>query len=174
MAKLFYEDVFRKLNQKKVRYCVVGGVAAVLHGVMRMTIDLDLIVDMAPNNVDKFFQVLLELGYLPKVPVAVEDFKDPEKRRTWVKEKNMKVFSFFHLKDHLKLIDVFIDEEVNYDKIAKEVIRAKRVNVPIVAIADLKKLKLKAGRPMDFADINALEEIEEIRREKDEKPKLEK
>ena len=74
MAKLFYEDVFEKLNQKKVRYCVAGGVAAVLHGVMRMTIDLDLIIDMSPDNIDKFFEALSELGYRPRVPVTAEDF----------------------------------------------------------------------------------------------------
>jgi hypothetical protein len=32
-----FEEVFRKLNEADVRYVVVGGVAVVLHGVMRLT-----------------------------------------------------------------------------------------------------------------------------------------
>jgi hypothetical protein len=41
---LIYEEIFRALNAKKVKYVVVGGVGLVLHGVVRLTADLDLIV----------------------------------------------------------------------------------------------------------------------------------
>jgi len=42
---VLYEDLFRKLEEEQVRYVVAGGVAMVLHGVIRFTADLDLIVD---------------------------------------------------------------------------------------------------------------------------------
>jgi hypothetical protein len=41
---MYYEDVFKKLDEKGIRYLVVGGVALVLHGVIRLTADLDLLV----------------------------------------------------------------------------------------------------------------------------------
>jgi len=41
---MIYEEILRALNARKVNYVVVGGVALVLHGVVRMTADLDLIV----------------------------------------------------------------------------------------------------------------------------------
>ena len=50
---MFYEEVFRALNKNKVRYLVVGGGAVVLHGVVRMTADLDLFVDLKENNLLK-------------------------------------------------------------------------------------------------------------------------
>ncbi len=91
---MFYEDVFRILNEYKVKYIVVGGVAVVLHGVLRFTADLDLIVELKEENLEKFYVALGTIGYLPKVPVKKEEFKDARKREEWKKEKGMKVFSF--------------------------------------------------------------------------------
>ena len=51
MAGKAIERVFGALNESGVRYLVVGGVAAVLHGHLRTTGDLDLYVDLAPDNV---------------------------------------------------------------------------------------------------------------------------
>jgi hypothetical protein len=34
---VFYEEVFRKLSDREVKYVVAGGVALVLHGVVRRT-----------------------------------------------------------------------------------------------------------------------------------------
>jgi hypothetical protein len=39
-----YEKVFKALNKARVKYVIAGGVAVVLHGFMRLTNDLDLIV----------------------------------------------------------------------------------------------------------------------------------
>lgn len=104
------------------------------------------------------------LGYIPKVPVTKEDFKDKNKRRQWIEKKHIKVFSFINLKDPLKIVDVFVDEKMNYNKITRVYARPKGLNIPIVSIKDLKKLKRKAARPEDFADINALNEVERIKR----------
>ncbi|NUO09217.1 MAG: hypothetical protein HUU08_11145 [Candidatus Brocadia sp.] len=41
---MFYESIFDKLNKSHIDYIVVGGVALVLHGVVRLTADLDLII----------------------------------------------------------------------------------------------------------------------------------
>jgi len=43
---MFYEELFEKLNMSGVDYVVVGGVALVLHGVVRLTADLDLMVHL--------------------------------------------------------------------------------------------------------------------------------
>jgi len=44
------EAVLDALNRARVRYLVVGGVAVVLHGYLRTTADLDLVIDLAPDN----------------------------------------------------------------------------------------------------------------------------
>jgi len=38
---MYYENVFRSLQKNKIRFAVAGGVALVLHGVVRFTADLE-------------------------------------------------------------------------------------------------------------------------------------
>ena len=45
------ERVLAALNAAEVRYLVVGGVAVVLHGYLRTTADLDLVVELETDNV---------------------------------------------------------------------------------------------------------------------------
>lgn len=59
---MFYEDVFRKLDEEQVEYVVVGGVALVLHGVVRFTADLDLFVELSEANLRKFVNAMKSLG----------------------------------------------------------------------------------------------------------------
>jgi len=51
---LYYENVFRVLQKNNIRYAVAGGVALVLHGVVRFTADVDLIVDLEQENLRRF------------------------------------------------------------------------------------------------------------------------
>lgn len=162
---MFYEEVFRKLGEQKVRYAVAGGVALVLHGVVRMTADLDLIVDLDYENLRKFIVVMNELGYRPRTPgVAAEDLLDPNIRGEWITGKGMEVFSFQHRDRQINQVDVFITEPVAFDILAGELVRitARDVAVPVVSRTHLKMLKRISGRPQDLADIEAIEELEEM------------
>jgi hypothetical protein len=47
------EAVLDALNRAQARYLVVGGVAVVLHGYLRTTADLDLVLHLTPDNVRK-------------------------------------------------------------------------------------------------------------------------
>jgi len=161
---MFYEEVFRKLGERKVRYAVAGGIALVLHGVVRLTADLDLIVELTNENLNKFISAINELGYKPKPPVKAEDFIDPLKRKTWKEEKDMEVFSFYHPTMPINLIDVFVDEPIRFDEIEKEIVifKARDIEIPVISIKHLKILKRKANRPQDIADIEAIEELESM------------
>lgn len=160
--QMFYEDVFRKLSDKKVKYVVVGGIAMVLHGVVRFTADLDLMVCLEEKNLLNFISALDEIGYKPKLPVKSKDFADPAKRRLWKNEKNMQVFTFFHPKIPFRLIDVFVDEPIDYDKVneKKKVVNVQGIKIPLVSKEHLKELKTISARPQDIADIKALEMLE--------------
>ncbi len=164
---MYYNEVIRALNKNKVKYAIAGGVAVVLYGYTRLTVDLDLIVELSERNLDKFFDALYNLGYRPKIPVTKEDFKNKQKRQEWIQKKGMVVFSFFHLKDHLKLVDAFITEPIKFNDIEKRIekISIKGLVFPVVCIAHLKKLKLLAKRAKDFIDVRNLEEIERLRSE---------
>lgn len=164
---MIYEDIFRELNANKIKYVVVGGIALVLHGVVRLTADLDLIVNLETKNLTKFVSVINELGYLPKVPVKAEELIDYKKRETLRREKGMQVFSFYHPTKPAVLLDVFMDEPIDYKTLEKKkkVIQAGNLKIPVVSIKHLIALKKISGRPQDIADINALKEVIKIEKE---------
>lgn len=165
---MFYEDVFRKLGERNIKYAVAGGVALVLHGVVRFTADLDLIVDLEQENLKRFFRAMHELGYKPRLPVGAEDFLDPAKRETWKREKGMEVFSFLDPSRPMNFVDVFIEEKIPFGEIARDLARvtAKGITIPVVSLSHLKMLKKAAGRPQDIADIETIESLEKMEEEK--------
>jgi hypothetical protein len=55
-------DVFRSFQQNDVRYVVIGGIAAILHGVPRATFDLDLLIDPTPENAVRLLRALSQAG----------------------------------------------------------------------------------------------------------------
>ncbi|MBM3859361.1 MAG: hypothetical protein FJ395_06890 [Verrucomicrobia bacterium] len=56
------KDVFASLQQHDVRYVVIGGIAAVLHGVPRATFDLDLLIEATTDNAQRLLKALLAAG----------------------------------------------------------------------------------------------------------------
>ncbi|RKY83037.1 hypothetical protein DRP98_08040 [candidate division KSB1 bacterium] len=47
-------DVFASFQKHEVKYVVIGGIAAVLHGVPRATFDLDILIEATPDNAQRF------------------------------------------------------------------------------------------------------------------------
>jgi|SRR5437879_3702386 len=159
---MIYFELLKAMEDKGIRYVVVGGVAVVLHGFVRATMDLDLVVSLDADNTGRFLQLVKELGYRPKMPIPLEQFADPAKRREWIETKGMRVFSLHHSMRVPELVDVFTSEPIPFDEL-----QARRVRVPVEGISvsiasrrDLKVLKRAAGRPQDLQDIAALDELE--------------
>ena len=51
---MFYQRLFASLAAHNVRYLLVGGLAVNVHGTPRMTMDVDVIIALDPQNVDHF------------------------------------------------------------------------------------------------------------------------
>lgn len=152
------ERVLAALNDAGVRYVVVGGVAVVLHGVLRTTADLDLVIQLDPDNVRRGLEALGRLGYRPRAPVPLESFADEETRRSWIEDKGMAVFSLWHPDGGTFEVDLFIAEPFDFDAVHARAPRLAldRTDVVVVAQADLIELKRASGRHQDLADIEAL------------------
>lgn len=63
----------RRLNEAGTRYVVIGGMAIIQAGFVRATEDIDLLVDVAPDNVASLRQALLSLP-----DRAVEEMADDD------------------------------------------------------------------------------------------------
>lgn len=157
--------MFSALNEAGIRYVVVGGVAVVLQGHARMTVDLDLVVDLAVEPARAAVELLLGMGFLPRLPVRAEDFADPVIRTEWVTQRNLQVFSFYHPDDLLREVDVFATHPLPFETLLADAdqVRLGDVRVPVASIPHLVALKRAAGRPQDLADIQALEAVHQER-----------
>jgi predicted nucleotidyltransferase len=158
----YFEEIFTEMDKRKIRYLVVGGVAVVLHGFIRATADVDLIVALDAKNVEAFLSFMKQRGYRPKPPVPMDDFADPAKRKSWIEEKGMKVFSFFHPHKFEELIDVFVEEPKPFEELysRRKVIHSGALGVSVIGMSDLMNLKRAAGREQDLQDIKALEDMQ--------------
>jgi len=56
------QDVFSSFRSHNVRYVIIGGIAAVLHGVPRATFDLDILIEATPENAQHLLDALLDAG----------------------------------------------------------------------------------------------------------------
>jgi len=158
---MFYGDIFRGLADANIRYAVTGGVALVLHGVVRLTVDLDLIIDLSEPNVRHFIELMKRLEYSVKQPVSADDLGDPDKRRQWAEEKNMFVCSFYHSRRPMELVDIFITEPIPFEQIEKEIVlfEGEGIRIPVVSKKHLKQLKMLSHREQDLADIEILDRL---------------
>jgi hypothetical protein len=157
----FFEDLFRRLDGDNVRYVVVGGLAVVLHGHPRMTADVDLVVDLEKDEATRAIRSLTAIGLRPRVPVDPEAFADPAQRTRWIEERGMMVFNLYDPSDPLRSVDLFVESPIPFHELWA---RSREIELPagavrVASIDDLIDMKKKAGRPVDSADIEALEEL---------------
>lgn len=156
-----YEPIFKILNAASVRYVVVGGVATLLHGHARLTADVDLAVDLAPQEALKMIRALADKGFRPQVPVSAEMFADPVVREGWLQEKHMRAFSLVDHTNPMRVVDLLLQPEVPFEELLARSQEALVGNTPvrISSLDDLITLKRHAGRPQDLADVKELEAI---------------
>lgn len=165
---MYYEDVFRELNKRKVRYLVVGGIAVNLYGVPRVTMDLDLMVEMERENLLRFVDALERVGYKPRVHVKATALADPAKRKEWQKKKHMVAFSFYRPELPYQQVDIFLDNPIDFEEASRtrELIAAEGIRIPLISLENLIKLKRELGREQDLSDVEALKKARRILRGK--------
>lgn len=151
-------EMLRALNEAKVRYLVIGGVAVALHGVDRNARDLDVYPAPDRENLLAAIRALAALGFRPILPVNPEEIADPATRRFWIRKRNLRVFSMIDPLDTLHPIDLMIVERVPFEEAwrRRDRRRVRGVPVPVMSVEDLIVLKRSAGRDQDLLDIKAL------------------
>jgi hypothetical protein len=162
MADSELERILRALEESRCRYLVVGGVAVVLHGHLRFTADLDLVIALEADNLRNALDSLQGLGYRPRAPVSLEEFADPEARGRWVQQKGLTVFSLWSPSCPATEIDIFAEEPFPFEDAYRRAVRADLgvTTVAVVHLSDLIAMKRAAGRPQDIEDVRALESIQ--------------
>ncbi len=155
------ESILDALNRAGVRYLVVGGVAVVLHGYLRTTADLDLIIQLDRDNVLRAIHALQDHHYRPRAPIAAEKFAEQDVREQWIREKGLAVFTLWSPAHPTLEIDLFVSEPFNFDAVYARALRVplEKTDATVIALEDLVALKRGVGRPRDIEDIAALESL---------------
>jgi hypothetical protein len=144
-----FEDVFEKLEHEGVHYVVVGSVAVVLHGHARLVIDLDLVVDPAPEEARRASAALMALGFVPTIPLPLE------------------MLTVLRMVDRAgRSIDVFARFHVPFDELwaGSEIKHAGEQPVRVCSIEHLIRVKRLISRSGDPDDIAALLAVQRSRR----------
>jgi hypothetical protein len=157
-----FEMLAKALEGEGVRYLIAGGLAVNAHGVLRFTKDLDLVIQLIPENISRAFSALEGLGYRPSVPVTATQFADAEQRREWLEQKGMQVLQFWSDSHRETPVDVFVDEPFSFDEEYERALLKPlygTVAVRFVSLPTLIKMKREVGRPEDLNDIEQLSKL---------------
>jgi hypothetical protein len=161
-AGVFYLELFRALEADRVRYLVAGGLAVNLHGVARLTMDVDLVIALDAENLGRFVSAASRLSLRPVVPVQLTDLADEAKVRNWIVDKRMLAFALRPPAPSDPVVDLLVQTPMPF-----EAAYARRVEktvagvaVSIASIEDLVAMKTGTGRAKDASDIAALRALQ--------------
>ena len=161
---MYYFELLKSLNDNKVRYLIVGGLAVNLHGIPRMTQDIDIIIEMQQDNIINTIKSFKDIGYSCKLPINPEDMAKPEIVQEWISKRNLVAISFFDCHKPFKIADIILEHPLSFEEAFKCKITkiVKDIPVNIASIDDLVKMKLKANRKQDISDIELLNKIQKM------------
>ena len=137
--------VCQALNAAGARYLVIGGIACILHGYVRATTDLDVLIERSADNAARVLSGLAETGYgFAREWTATELLARP-----------------ITVIGNNPAVDVFtVAWTVKYESAVarSKSIQVEGVSIPLIGLEDLIATK-RTGRLQDAADIEVLEEI---------------
>lgn len=124
------------------------------HGYLRFTKDVDIVIRLIPDNIERTFAALASLGYRPSVPITKEQFADRELRNSWVRDKGMQVLQFWSDAHRETSVDVFVTEPFDFDTEYASALLSPlddKLNVRFMSLPTLIRMKEEANRPQDRA-----------------------
>ena len=154
-------ELLQALSENQVQYVLVGGMAVQLHGYLRSTFDIDLVLAMNDENLSRFIAVARQFGLVPAIPVPIDSLKNASQIEQWHREKGMLAFALREPQTGGSVVDVLVRPNVPYERLRANAVMGKLYaqQIWIAAIDDLLEMKRAANRPKDRLDIEALEKI---------------
>lgn len=150
----FLARAVRALNRSGVDFAIAGGYAVNLHGVVRGTVDIDIVLRLERENYRRAEKALTGLGLVSRQPINAKDVYDF--REEYIANKNMVAWNFTNPSDPTEAVNVIITDDLKKMKIKN--IDVEGLTTPVLALKDLIKMKKRSARPQDLEDVRALEE----------------
>lgn len=155
-----YTEILAALARAEVDFILGGGLACVLHGAERVTMDADVSVLMSAENFGRFLDAMRRLGLRPRVPVDPTTLLDAKVLRLLVEEKQAQVFSFLDPDRPIRQVDLFLRADYSFENLlpAAEWVDLEGFRVRVLSKAKLleQKLAIQPPRTKDALDIEFL------------------
>jgi hypothetical protein len=139
-----FKEFIKSLNDNQVRYLVVGGYAVAIHGHPRYTKDLDVWLELSPENAAQIIKALGEFGF-GSLGLREEDFLDASQ-----------VVQLGYPPNRIDLILSLLGVDFESCYQTRLQVPVDDVTVNFIDLENLKRNKKAVGRLQDLADLENL------------------
>jgi hypothetical protein len=141
-----------RLAEAEVQFLVVGGIAVVLNGYVRLTEDIDILIEDSAVNIGRLLDCLRGFGEGFARELSVEDFNEDEGAIRIIEETERCEIDIFTRMTGLRYADL-IGDAASYDLNGHPVRYASK--------ATLIRLKSGSVREKDRMDVSALTKLQQ-------------
>lgn len=140
-----FKEFVKSLNANQVRYLIVGGYALGFHGHPRYTKDLDVWIEMAPENAANVVAALEAFGF-GSLGLKAADFLVPDQ-----------IIQLGYPPNRIDLLTTLPGVDFPQCYASRVQIEVESISVSFIDLDNLKKNKKASGRHQDLADLESLE-----------------
>jgi hypothetical protein len=149
-----FDELLRRLAEVEARFVVIGGLALGARGVVRGTKDVDVVIDLEPDNLKRVAEVVVAasghvqrggalLGSAPSIAAEIASGEQVA------------------IETDLGRLDIVqgLEGVPGYSELRARASEAEVLGVKVAVCSreDLRSMKLAAGRPRDLVDLEDLE-----------------
>lgn len=140
-----FKEFIELLNGHNVRYLVVGGYAVAFHGYPRYTKDLDVWIELSPENAENVLKALEEFGF-ESLGLKREDFLESDQ-----------IIQLGYPPNRIDILTTL--KEIKFEDCYKARVEVdiQGLKINFIDLENLKHNKRATGRPQDLADAENLE-----------------
>jgi len=139
-----FKEFLKSLNSNSVEYLLIGGYAVGIYGHIRATNDLDIWVNVSPDNAARLDRTLRDFGFA-QAALTPDLFLVPN---------SVVRMGLPPLRIEILTSISGVGFEACYAE--KEMIQIEEIVVPVISLARLRENKAASGRAKDLADLENL------------------
>ncbi len=140
--------LLKALEEHQVKYVLVGGVAVIIHGMERLTRDIDIFIQNTPGNIRNLQKALQSIYY-----------DDSINEITFSELEKYSVIRYGTPEDFYIDIITRLGEAIAFEEIKYEIIEYQGIGVKIASPESLYLMKKNTYREKDKLDILFLQEL---------------
>lgn len=154
-----FAALIRRLADSQVEFVIIGGLAVLVHGHVRATLDLDVCYARAPENLERLVGALAPIHpRLRGAPEGLPFFFDAQTLRNGLN------FTLVTDEGELDLLGE-VTGVGGYGDLAPQAVPTELYGsaIKLMSLDDLIRAKAAAGRPKDLLDLEALRALKTVR-----------